>query len=158
SSLGANFMRTIASPWLVRLLASAAVLVLTLPAAAQLPQPALTTIFPPGGKPGATLDVTFGGADLDEADQLVFSHPGITGKLKEAPPSDLSKKPKRVEGQFAVTIAPEVPPGIYEARLICRFGATNPRAFAVNTAEEVIDAGGNTSQDKAAELKIGAII
>lgn len=151
-------MRTIASPWWIRLFAVAVLGACALPVAAQLPQPALTTIFPPGGKPGSTFDVTFGGADLDEADQIVFSHPGITGKLKEAPPSDLSKKPKRVEGQFSITIAGDVPPGVYEARLICRFGATNPRAFAVNIAEEIVDAGGNVTPDKAAELKPGTII
>src|SRR5205085_5999352 len=53
-----------------------------LPAQAQLPHARLSTIFPPGGRMGTTVDVTISGADLDEATQLQFSHSNITAKAK----------------------------------------------------------------------------
>jgi hypothetical protein len=124
----------------------------------QLPQPVLSTVFPPGGKAGTELEVTVGGTDLDEAEQLLFTHPGIKAQLKMSPPADPSKKPKRVEGQFQVKIEGNVPPGVYEARLVGRFGVSNPRAFVVSTANEVVDAGGNNSADKATDLALGAVV
>ena len=49
---------------------------------AQLPVARLLTIFPPGGKVGSQFEVTLTGADLDEANQLHFSHTNISAKPK----------------------------------------------------------------------------
>jgi len=49
---------------------------------AQLPVARLLTVFPPGGKSGSQFEVGLTGADLDEANQLHFSHTGITAKQK----------------------------------------------------------------------------
>ena len=38
---------------------------------------------PSGGSAGATFELTVGGADLEEAAELSFSHPGITASLKQ---------------------------------------------------------------------------
>src|SRR5262245_4058300 len=76
---------------------------------AQLPVVRLLTLFPPGGKAGSQFEVGLTGADLDEANQLHFSHAGITAKQKvgesNGPP-----------GKFVVTIATNVTAGVYEAR------------------------------------------
>ncbi len=85
-------------PLLAVLLASALV------ASAQLPQPKLHTVFPPGAKTGSTVDVAATGAEMDEA-QLRFNHPGITAKALAA------------ANQFTITVASDVPPGTYAARL-----------------------------------------
>src|SRR5687768_2326243 len=90
-------------------------------ATAQLPVTQLTSIFPAGARPGSNLEVTVGGADLDDADKLIFSHPGITAAAKMTAPTDFEKTPKPVANQFTVTIAADVPPGIYEARVTGRF-------------------------------------
>jgi len=125
---------------------------------AQLPTPVLTSVFPPGGKVGATFDVAVIGADIDDLDQLVFSHQGIKATLKMAPPDDFSKKAKKMEGAFTVTIDGSVPPGLYEARATGRFGTSNPRVFVVSQMEEIVDAGANNSTEKALEVKLGQVI
>ncbi len=124
-------------------------------ALAQLPFTQLTSIFPPGGKPATSVEVTVAGADLDEADKLVFNHPGITATAKMTTPTDFEKTPKAMPGQFTVAIAADVPPGIYEARVIGRFGQSNSRSFVVGTLNEILDAG-NSSLEKAVELPLGS--
>ena len=52
-------------------------------ASAQLPQPKLFTVFPPGARSGTSVDVAVTGAELDEL-QLRFNHPGITTKALAA--------------------------------------------------------------------------
>src|SRR5438309_5686966 len=76
---------------------------------AQLPLARLLTVFPPGGKVGSQFEVLLTGADLDEANQLHFSHTGITAKQKLAETNGLPEPNK-----FFVTIATNVQPGVYE--------------------------------------------
>lgn len=124
----------------------------------RMPTPQLSSVFPPGGKPGSTVDVTTTGVDLDEADKLVFSHPGITAAVKMSTPTEFEKTAKPQYGQFTVTIAGDVPPGLYQARTIGRFGASNPRTFVVGTLNEIIDQGGNESPDKPLEITVGSTV
>ena len=78
---------------------------------AQLPQARLYSIFPCGGKAGSTIELTLANsADLDEADRLLFSHPGIiaTAKMQEvggqrrASPECLRRdnRPRRFPGRL----------------------------------------------------------
>src|SRR5207253_2684162 len=63
-----------------------------------LPTPRLTVVSPPGGKTGATVEVTFAGTDLDVPEALLFSHPGIkaTPIIPPAPqPKPDPKDPKK---------------------------------------------------------------
>src|SRR6267142_4115105 len=108
---------------------------------AQLTQARLSSVIPPGGKIGTDVEITASGADLDEASALRFSHPGIVAKLKTAEPA-----------VFTVTVGKDVPVGVYEARVIGRFGVTNPRAFAVGDRAEVNARGGNTAAASAIEV------
>lgn len=126
-------------PLLAVLLASALV------ASAQLPQPKLHTVFPPGAKSGSTVDVAATGAEMDEA-QLRFNHPGITAKALAA------------ANQFTITVASDVPPGTYEARVLGRFGLSNPRAFAVGTFAEVLEKSGNGTAETAQEVALESVI
>ena len=50
----------------------------------QLPAARLDGIFPAGASPGATVEVTISGTNLDDVDRLVFSHEGITLTRKMA--------------------------------------------------------------------------
>ncbi len=127
-------------------------------ALAQLPVTQLTSLFPPGGKPGSTVEMTVGGNDLEEADKLLFSHPGITAVAKMSTPTELEPTAKPVPGQFTVTIAGDVPPGIYEATVIGRFGMSNPRQFAVGTLNELLDQGGNNEAGKALDVPVGTTV
>jgi len=50
---------------------------------AQLPQTRLYSLSPMGAQAGESVEVTVAnGADLDELDQMVFSHSGISAKHK----------------------------------------------------------------------------
>ena len=116
-----------------------------LTASAQLPQPKLFSVFPPGAKFGSTVDVAVTGADLDEI-QLRFTHPGITAKALAA------------ANQFAIAVASDVPPGAYEARVLGRFGLSNPRTFIVGTLAEVAEKSGNTGPETAQEVALESVI
>jgi hypothetical protein len=125
---------------------------------AQLPVSDLRTIFPPGGKQGASVDVQISGADLDGPTSLLFSHPGITAapKMEEAGP--LVKTPRPLDNLFSVNIAPETPPGIYEVRAVGRFGASNPRTFVVGLLDETRDNGNNRTPATAQELPVDVVV
>jgi hypothetical protein len=127
----------------------AALLLASAPALAHLPHARLTAVFPPGGKVGTDQDITATGPDLDEASAMRFSHPGITAKLKTA--SDTTPV-------FTITIAKEVPPGIYDARVIGRFGISNPRAFAVADKAEIIAKPAIATAETAQDVTVNSIL
>ncbi|MFM7072947.1 MAG: PPC domain-containing protein, partial [Planctomycetota bacterium] len=127
-------------------------------ALAQLPVPQLNSVFPPGLKQGATAEVTLAGTDLDEADKLLFSHPGITAAPKMSEPNDFVKTPRPLGTSFTVKVEGNVPPGGYEVRAVNRFGVSNPRVFQISDQEEVVKVAGNSSLEKAQELAVGAIV
>jgi hypothetical protein len=124
----------------------------------RMPTPQLSAVFPPGGKPGTTVELSATGNDLDEADKLLLTHPGITAAVKVSTPTDFEKVARPLYGNFTVTIAGDVPPGIYEARTIGRFGVSNPRSFVVGSLNEVIDSAGNESADKPMEIAVGTTV
>ena len=96
-------------------------LFLPLAAIAELPVTRLHHIFPPGGKVGTTFEVEINGTDWEGAKQLQFSHPGISAAGSN---------------KFTITIASNVPPGFYDARISGTFGVSNPRLFAVGLLSE----------------------
>ncbi len=128
-----------------KLLSVAGLFAFALNASAQLPQPKLHTVFPPGAKIGSTVEVAVTGAELDDV-QLRFTHPGITVKA-------LAKA-----NGFAVSVAADVPPGAYEARVFGRFGLSNPRIFTVGTLAEVAEKAGNNSPATAQEVALETVI
>lgn len=120
-------------------------------AAAQYALPQLTSIWPPGGRQGTSVDVVLGGSGLEGVRHLLFSHPGITAQPKQTPATEL--EPARpIEGQFVVQIADDVPAGLYEVCVVGPLGLSNPRRFAVGVLAETLDPGGNTAPDNAPTL------
>src|SRR5205807_10450935 len=121
---------------------------------AQLPVTQLTSILPPGGKQGSAVEVTIAGADMDDVEKLVLNQAGLTATPKMTAATAL--EPARpIPNQFVVTIGKDVPPGIYEARAMGRFGLSNPRSFAVGILNEMTDGGGNNSAEKAIDVAAG---
>src|ERR1700677_1551270 len=99
-----------------------------------LPNPRLNTVSPPGGKVGTTFEVTFTGTDLDVPEALLFSHPGIKATAvesetpKETPKGKGDKtKPAPQVAKFTVAIAPDVPVGNHDVRLVGKYGISNAR-------------------------------
>jgi hypothetical protein len=119
-----------------------------------LPVAQLTSVFPFGGKPGASVEVMLGGADLDEVTALHFSHPGITARPRMAPSPIPGKGEVPVANQFVVTIAGDVPRGLYETRTIGRFGISNPRLFLVDPRESIRETEPNDDRVKAQEIPL----
>jgi hypothetical protein len=101
-------------------------------------------LFPPGGRAGSTVEVAIAGADLDDVTRLVFSHTNIVALTNSGE-------------KFVVSIAPDVPPGVYDARVIGRYGISNPRVFAVGNQLEVVETG-STGMTNAMELAIGSVV
>lgn len=125
---------------------------------AQLPHARLDGIYPPGGQRGTTVEVAIGGADLDDARSLQFSHPGMTAAAKLVPPRSFEQQPQPAPGQFMVSIADEVPPGTYECRVLGRYGLSTPLAFAVGSLPEVLEQGNNNSLDSPMPLEIDSLV
>ncbi len=120
---------------------------------AQLPQTRITSVFPPGGQQGTTVDLTVGGGtDLDEVDQMVFAHPGITA----VPKLDANSNP--VANTFSVTVAADVPAGYYDVRVRGLFGVSNPRIFRVDSLKEVVEVEPNNTQAQATPIAMETII
>ena len=120
--------------------------------AQQLPRARMNSIFPAGGQQGTSVDVTIAGGDLDGSQQLFFSHKNITGEPKK------DDKGKVIANQYTITIAKNVPVGIYDVQVGGgQFGISNVRAFAVGDLPEEKSTAG-ASQDKAMELKLGTTL
>ncbi len=90
-------------------------------------QPRLTSVMPCGGRVGGATVVEVRGANLGDAAAVRFAHPGLTGRVLAPAKSDPKAKdpPVRVE----VTLAPDLPPGAYDLRLVGPRGVSNPRRF-----------------------------
>ncbi len=124
---------------------------------AQLPTSQLTSIFPPGGKQGAAVEVNIAGNDLDDCTRLLFSHAGILAKPKMIPATAVESE-RLAPNQFSVTIAGDVPPGAYEVRAVGRFGVSNPRSFVVGALPEVSDAASNIAAAAALDVPLGTTV
>jgi len=79
---------------------------------AELPQPALTAIHPPGGRQHSQVAVSLLGSDLDDLRTLVFSHPGITATPILSTPTELDPDARPIPQRMLVSIGPDVPPGV----------------------------------------------
>ena len=115
---------------------------------AQLPVARITSIFPPGGKAGSSVEVTVSGSDLDDTTRLWFSSPSVTSTQKFS--ADGQPEP----GKFIVTIASNAACASCDARIVGRFGISNPRTFVIGHSAEVIAPSTNTSYTSAAELAL----
>jgi hypothetical protein len=140
--------RTCAALWLTAGLASTGALSLV----AQLPVARIASIFPPGGKAGSTVEVTVAGNDLDDAMRLWFSNPAITSTQKLSAAGELEP------GKFIVAIASNAACALCDARVVGRFGISNPRAFVVGHQAEIMAPSTNTSPASAAELAPETIV
>ncbi|HZE97622.1 MAG TPA: hypothetical protein VE981_11395 [Planctomycetota bacterium] len=128
-------------------------------AAPQIPQPKIYALQPAGGKAGSSVDVRItSGSDLDGADRLLFSHPGITAQVLKEEATRIYPQGRIVEGRFKVTIAGDVPPGVYEVRAAGYFGVTNARRFAVGDREEVAEKEPNNDPATAQEPALGSVV
>ncbi|MGE3803521.1 MAG: pre-peptidase C-terminal domain-containing protein [Gemmataceae bacterium] len=112
---------------------------------------AVAGMFPCGAKAGSTVTVTIGGARLTGAKAFWCEHPGITGKIKPDGASD-------AEVKADITVAKDVPPGLYQWRLIAKRGASAPRFLAVSSGDDLVEQEPNDSTEKAQPLAIDGAV
>src|SRR5947209_10650326 len=103
----------------MRILSVFVLLLFATVAYAELPAPRLDRITPLGGAAGSSVEVEIVGADLEEADRMLFNHPGIMAEHVK-------------DRKFKVSIAADVPSGPYDARVVGKYGVSSPRLFAVS--------------------------
>jgi hypothetical protein len=126
-----------------------------------LPTPVLNSILPSGGKIGSAVEVTFAGANTEEPDKLVFSHPGIKAEAVPPPPPDPKappNTPKPTVTKFKVTIEANVPPGHYDVRLVNKWGVSNPRVFTVGDLNEVQEKEPNNDVAEAQRVELESTV
>lgn len=116
-----------------------------------IPLPRLLTTMPMGGQVGTQVPITITGQHIDDAAELVFTHPGLTATRQ------LNEAGQAESNQYIVTIAADCPAGIHEARLMSRLGVSSSRVFSVDTQPEVTRTAANTTLATAMELKLNSI-
>ena len=109
-----------------------------------LPLTRVDSVVPSGGKPGSEIEVTLAGTDLDGAEVVWASHPGITGRLVK-------------DKVFAVKVDAGVPEGVYDLRVTGNHGVSNPKGFVVDR-HEVLRKSGECSVAKPMDLPVGSAV
>ena len=112
---------------------------------ATFPSPTLTSISPLGGKPGATIELTLRGTDLEGPQSVLLNELVIPLK---------SNKPNL----FSITLPADLKPALYDCRFVGRYGVSNPRVFEVSTLDAIESTGANTKSDKALKVGLNAVI
>ena len=99
---------------------------------AETPTIAVQEIFPPVVSAGQATNVkVVTGRFTQDVDALIFSHPGIQATLENGPNLPFDDQPQPNYGSFQVTVAPDVPEGIYDVWVAGRYGISNARSIAV---------------------------
>jgi hypothetical protein len=122
-------------------------LALTAPAFSQatFPSPVLTSISPLGAQPGATVELTLRGSDLDGPQSVLLNERAIPIK---------SLKPNL----FSIALPADLKPALYDLRFVGRYGVSNPRVFEISPLESITPSGSNASPDKALKVALNSVI
>jgi hypothetical protein len=104
--------------------------------------PELSRVEPRGGKLGSEVQIQLYGSRLNDPQELLLYHKGLT--VKSLTPSEDGKSVKAI-----ITIAPDAPLGEHPMRLRCKGGLTYMRTFWVGQFPTVMEA---RSEDKKRDL------
>ena len=107
-------------------------------------------LFPAGGQVGTTVEIEAGGLNINKATKVMFSHPGIKGEVIPIVESAASKrKRRRLNDQSSpqladrvkikITIAKDVPCGLYDLRLQSPKGLSNKLPFEVSSYPNFVE-------------------
>ncbi len=154
-----SWIRT--SPWAV---AAAAVLAATTPAAAQTSFPMVTHTHPLAVQRGTVQEATVScnGGSLVDAYQVLIEGTGVTAEV--VPPKDPPKVdpnaplPALRTLTLRITATPQAPLGVREFRIVTRHGVSSLGQLLVVDAPVVVEAGGNTTPDKAQTLPVPCVV
>ncbi len=112
-------------------------------------------LYPAGGEVGTTVEIEAGGLNIDKATKVLFSHPGIKGEVfpvKEK--ASAKRKRRRLTDQSSpqladkinikITIADNVPCGLYDLRLQGPKGVSNMLPFEVASYPNFVEGATST--------------
>lgn len=122
----------------------------------QLPINRLTALAPSAVTAGKENVVVISGSDLDGANALLFSHAGITARQSMTVATEATPAAP-VANSFVVSVAPDVPPGVYEVRSVGRFGVSNPRLITVSPYSVASETGPNKSREAAQAIPVDSV-
>ncbi|MDG1897448.1 MAG: hypothetical protein P8J37_21335 [Fuerstiella sp.] len=127
---------------------------------AQLPTGDLSRLQPRSAKVGGSVEVTLHGSNLEGLTELRFTHPGITAKPVTLPADEVFPHSRMDGSKFAVTVAADVPPGIYDARAVGYFGLSTARPFVVAPPDsnEVAESGNNSTSENAMVVDVNSVV
>lgn len=125
-------------------------LLLTMPLYAQ--KLSLGYLHPAGGKVGTTVEIEAGGLNINKSTKVFFSHSGIRGELipfvedaaavkKRKKLTDQSSPQLADRVKIRITIAEDVPCGVYDLRLQGAQGVSNKLPFEVSSYRNYIESG-----------------
>ncbi|OAI41305.1 hypothetical protein AYO40_03355 [Planctomycetaceae bacterium SCGC AG-212-D15] len=133
----------------------------------QLPLPRITSIFPCGAKAGTSVEVTLIGTDVEDAESLHFSHPGIKAEAVMAPPPppDPKKKPDpKMKGpkptvlKWKINVPADAPLGNHDLRIVNKYGISNARTFVVGDLNEVMEKEPNNDVPEAQRVEMNTTV
>ena len=112
---------------------------------ATLPSPSLTSISPLGAKPGAKIELTLRGTDLDAPTAILLNERAIP-----------VSSPRANVVTFALPA--DLKATLYDLRFVGRYGVSNPRVFEISPLDAVESSGVNTKADKAQKVALNSVI
>lgn len=112
--------------------------------------PSLSSISPWGGQRGTEMEITLGGARIDDAKEIFFHGPGIE-VLSVEPVNDKQAKAK-------IRIAADCPLGEHQVRLRTATGISELRSFHVGLFPAVAEAEPNTEFSQPNPISIGVTV
>ena len=109
-------------------------------------------LYPAGGEVGTVVEIEAGGLNINKATKVFFSHPGIRGELSPFVESAAEvKKRKKLTDQSSpqladrikikITVAADVPCGLYDLRLQGPGGVSNMLPFEVASYPNFLESG-----------------
>ena len=110
---------------------------------ATFPAPTLTSIFPLGGKPNTTVELTLSGTDLDSPQAIMIGDRFI--QIKST-------------AKVSVPLPADLPMGLHDLRFVGRYGVSNPRVFEVSPLDSTAFSGTNTKPDTAQKVALNSVI
>lgn len=107
-------------------------------------------LYPAGGQVGTTVEIEGGGLNINRATKVLFSHPGITGKIEPIKESAAKKRRRRKLNdqsspqladrvKIVVTIDSNVPCGLYDLRLQGPKGVSNMLPFEIASYPNILE-------------------
>ncbi len=114
-------------------------------AQAQVPNPVLNTVYPPGGRAGTSVVVALDGAGLDGLRDIHTTVPKLTTKKLDA-------------NRLQLDIPAGTPEGVYDLRAVGTHGMSSPRAFVVGNRAEVSEVEPNDTLDTAQEISLDVAV